>query len=272
MFTIHLAIRRTAWKNTRRAKLHFVDLAGWVSQRRNETLATCRFAQRVALVKNEATLNEDRDPMQEVSVLKAEVKRLKDQIRLLSNDKHYVDGHLSPAEETECRELVDAFLENSQTLELPMDLRKIEYCCFLLKEAVVEARRGNNFPKHERGTSQHVEKCMQKLLQQRNNEIAILTELLRKERKHRMNSKSPKRTLSPPGPKPSFDDYQKLIRHAGVSLNKHEQAALKKYAANPSHTNEVDNLKAQLRLRHTAAKKIHDKIEENKARIAFRAQ
>lgn len=47
-------------------------------------MSTCRFAQRVALVRNEALLNEEKDPQQEISLLRADVRRLKQQIALLT--------------------------------------------------------------------------------------------------------------------------------------------------------------------------------------------
>ena len=47
-----------------------------------ESLATCRFAQRVAKIKNEAVLNEELDPSLQIQRLKREVNQLKEQIRL----------------------------------------------------------------------------------------------------------------------------------------------------------------------------------------------
>ncbi|OON15524.1 hypothetical protein X801_08671, partial [Opisthorchis viverrini] len=42
-----------------------------------ETIATCRFAQRVALIKNDMILNEEQDPHVVIGHLKAEIERLK---------------------------------------------------------------------------------------------------------------------------------------------------------------------------------------------------
>ena len=47
-----------------------------------ESLATCRFAQRVAKIKNEAVLNEELDPSLQIQRLKREVNQLKEQLRL----------------------------------------------------------------------------------------------------------------------------------------------------------------------------------------------
>ena len=46
-----------------------------------ESLATCRFAQRVAQIKNEAVLNEELDPSLQIARLKREVIMLKEQLQ-----------------------------------------------------------------------------------------------------------------------------------------------------------------------------------------------
>ena len=51
-----------------------------------ESVSTCRFAQRVALVKNTAVLNEEVDPTLVIQRLKAEIKALKEEIRFLKGE------------------------------------------------------------------------------------------------------------------------------------------------------------------------------------------
>ena len=55
-----------------------------------ETISTCRFAQRVAMVNNEPIINIERKPHQEIAYLKAEVERLKSHISLASKVIKYV--------------------------------------------------------------------------------------------------------------------------------------------------------------------------------------
>ena len=49
-----------------------------------ESISTCRFAQRVALIKNEALINEELDPKLIILRLKREVEELKNQLTISS--------------------------------------------------------------------------------------------------------------------------------------------------------------------------------------------
>ncbi|KAG8549897.1 hypothetical protein GDO81_019241, partial [Engystomops pustulosus] len=62
----------------------------------DESISTCRFAQRVALIKNEAVLNEEVDPQLMIGRLKKEVQALKDEIALLSGEQRTAE--LTPEE------------------------------------------------------------------------------------------------------------------------------------------------------------------------------
>ena len=52
----------------------------------DESISTCRFAQRVALVKNDALVNEDVDPAQQIVRLKGEVSNLKAEVAYLKGE------------------------------------------------------------------------------------------------------------------------------------------------------------------------------------------
>ena len=49
----------------------------------DESISTCRFAQRVAMVSNTATVNEETDPALVIKALKQQVRDIKDQVKLL---------------------------------------------------------------------------------------------------------------------------------------------------------------------------------------------
>lgn len=51
-----------------------------------ETISTCKFAQRVALVKSELSLVDEIDPQQEIASLKMEVESLRKQLSLLKQE------------------------------------------------------------------------------------------------------------------------------------------------------------------------------------------
>uniref|UniRef100_A0A8C0B2Y5 Kinesin-like protein n=1 Tax=Buteo japonicus TaxID=224669 RepID=A0A8C0B2Y5_9AVES len=156
----------------------------------DESIATCRFAQRVALIKNEAVLNEEIDPR--LVRLKKEIQELKDELALVTGKQR--TSELSQEELLQLDELLETFLEDNDpdsTLDVGADMRKIKYCfihvkVFLLNIDGSAAGTENNLKTFT------VEKCQKKLeelkklkelLQQRDNEINILVNMLKKEKK-----------------------------------------------------------------------------------------
>ncbi|GIL50863.1 hypothetical protein Vafri_6849 [Volvox africanus] len=65
----------------------------------DESISTCRFAQRVAMVRNTVLLNEELDPSLMIRRLKQEVRELKEEIRLLKGEEEE-RGPLTPDEIT----------------------------------------------------------------------------------------------------------------------------------------------------------------------------
>ena len=59
-----------------------------------ETISTCRFSQRVALIKNDAILNEELDPRMLINQLRAENLQLKNQI-VLQNGNEQINEPLT---------------------------------------------------------------------------------------------------------------------------------------------------------------------------------
>ena len=55
--------------------------------RLQETMSTCRFAQRVALIKNDAILNEELDPKLIIVKLKKEVQQLKEELLMATGEQ-----------------------------------------------------------------------------------------------------------------------------------------------------------------------------------------
>ncbi|XP_061751663.1 kinesin-like protein KIF6 isoform X3 [Nerophis ophidion] len=100
----------------------------------DESISTCRFAQRVALIKNEAVLNEELDPALLIARLKQEVQSLKEELSMLTGEER--NDKLAVEEIQKLEELVTAFLHDPGpdiSLSVGPDMRKIQYCFSLLK-------------------------------------------------------------------------------------------------------------------------------------------
>ncbi|KAM8945378.1 kinesin-like protein KIF6 [Pelodytes ibericus] len=159
----------------------------------DESISTCRFAQRVALIKNEAILNEEIDPQLMIVRLKKEIQTLKDELVLVTGEQRMED--LTPEEIQRLEEHLQIYLEDSDlesSLDIGADMRKIQHGFTFLKRLLndrkgSESRRGFSELSHERpssSTSRPEEvKKLGDLLQQRDNEINILVGMLKKEKK-----------------------------------------------------------------------------------------
>ncbi|XP_050934267.1 kinesin-like protein KIF6 [Lates calcarifer] len=165
----------------------------------DESISTCRFAQRVALIKNEAILNEELDPALLIARLKREIQLLKEELAMVTGEQR--DDKLTVEEIQKLEELVKAFLDDpdpGMTLSLGPDMRKLQYCFSLLKMMILDKQSGGNkrndgqespaATKREEVTqdSHHSAAQVTKLkemLTQRDNEISILVKMLKKEKK-----------------------------------------------------------------------------------------
>lgn len=88
------------------------------AQHSDESISTCHFAQRVALVKNEASINEEVEPEMVIERLRAEVKRLRDEVAFLQgkgdddSDGEVDSGNLPQHELNELTEAVKKYVED----------------------------------------------------------------------------------------------------------------------------------------------------------------
>ncbi|KAM9777963.1 LOW QUALITY PROTEIN: kinesin-like protein KIF6 [Neosynchiropus ocellatus] len=158
----------------------------------DESISTCRFAQRVAVIKNEAVLNEELDPALVIMRLRQEIQSLKDELAMITGEQR--DDQLTLEETQRLEELVRAFLHDPDpdvTLSLGPDMRKIQFCFSLLKALILDkadCRDGRMSPaakvvKPEDHQSAAEVVKMKEMLAQRDNEISILVKMLKKEKK-----------------------------------------------------------------------------------------
>ncbi|XP_036237324.1 kinesin-like protein KIF6 isoform X2 [Molothrus ater] len=154
----------------------------------DESISTCRFAQRVALIKNEAVLNEEIDPRLMIIQLKKEIQDLKDELALVTGKQR--KSELSQEELLQLDELIETFLKDNDpdsSLDVGADMRKIKYCFVHMKQIINHPMTSgkkllSEDISEEKNSNEELEK-LKGLLQQRDNEINILVTMLKKEKK-----------------------------------------------------------------------------------------
>lgn len=100
----------------------------------DETISTCRFAQRVGAIKNNAVINEELDPQMLIRRLKKEAAELKEELKLLGSDG---TEELGQKDIDECRQLVTAYLEEPDP-EKPFvcgSVARFQTCFDVMREA-----------------------------------------------------------------------------------------------------------------------------------------
>ncbi|XP_054251294.1 LOW QUALITY PROTEIN: kinesin-like protein KIF6 [Indicator indicator] len=164
----------------------------------DESISTCRFAQRVALIKNEAVLNEEIDPRLMIVQLQKEIQELKDELALVTGKQR--TSELSQEELLQLDELIETFLQDNDpdsTLDVGADTRKIKYCFIRVKQLMKHSEmsdkklRSQHIPEEEDSNKEAAAeelKNLKELLQQRDNEINILVNMLKKEKKKSQNA------------------------------------------------------------------------------------
>ncbi|KAJ3390452.1 Kinesin- protein 6 [Entophlyctis sp. JEL0112] len=152
-----------------------------------ESISTCRFAQRVALISNRAEVNEEIDPRLVIARLKREIIALKAELAIARGEVGD-DGDLPEYELERVRKAVEEYLadcSNEITLVFS-DARKIKEAYRFMKETILS----RNYPAHSLPSksspptiSDSAREELKKLEQQlahRDNEITILVGMINK--------------------------------------------------------------------------------------------
>ncbi|XP_006882221.1 PREDICTED: kinesin-like protein KIF6 [Elephantulus edwardii] len=158
----------------------------------DESISTCRFAQRVALIKNEAILNEEIDPKLMIIRLQKEIQELKDELAITTGEQR--TEALTEAELLQLEKLITNFLEDQDPesrLEVGADMRKIHHCFHHLKKMLNDRKILEKNPSkiqdqvqdYQEPLKEEEYKKLQDILKQRDNEINILVNMLKKEKK-----------------------------------------------------------------------------------------
>ena len=103
----------------------------------DESISTCRFAQRVALIKNDAILNEETDPRLVIVQLRKQNAELKAELALVTGTDTS-DTALTVSELDTCHEMVTVYLNNPspEAAIILGDGRKIRACFLFVKDLV----------------------------------------------------------------------------------------------------------------------------------------
>lgn len=105
----------------------------------DESMSTCRFAQRVAMVSNAVKVNEEVDPQLVIRRLKKEVVELREEIALLRGADEE-EAEISDETAKHLRELVAAYVGDAApdaTLSVGPHMGKIRLCFQYLKELAI---------------------------------------------------------------------------------------------------------------------------------------
>ncbi|XP_047936047.2 kinesin-like protein KIF6 isoform X3 [Anser cygnoides] len=186
IFTIHISSKEPGSATIRRSKLHLVDLAG--SERVAKTGVGGHLLTEAKYINLSLHYLE-----QMVVQLQKEIQELKDELVLVTG-KHRT-SELSQEELLQLDKLIETFLEDNDpesTLDVGADMRKIKYCFSHVKQLmnhskISDKKMVSQHTSEEKDTNKEVGKeelkKLKELLQQRDNEINILVNLLKKEKK-----------------------------------------------------------------------------------------
>lgn len=162
----------------------------------DESLSTCRFAQRVSLIKNKATVNEDLDPSMVIRRLKAEILELREEIAFLKGESGEGDV-LTPQELEDLKNKIRSYSSDMDPHAIlnigAMTLTKIKDSFAIFKNLVLETRANANnsattapSPMRSKEEAKEASELTSQLndlkscLLQRDNEIAILVNMVKK--------------------------------------------------------------------------------------------
>ncbi|KAJ3025970.1 UNVERIFIED_CONTAM: Kinesin- protein 6 [Siphonaria sp. JEL0065] len=156
-----------------------------------ESISTCRFAQRVALISNVAKLNEEVDPKLVIARLKREIQRLKAELAIARGETGDMNSALPDYEKEKVKQAVDDFVADtsSDASLIFSDGRKIAEAFRILKEYVLSGQQlkdalskpvKETVPSPSSEVSRKEVSRLQMLIAHRDNEINVLIGMINK--------------------------------------------------------------------------------------------
>ena len=149
----------------------------------DESISTCNFAQRVALVKNEAVVNEDLDPELLIRRLKGELSLLREELKFMKGETG--EGYdLTDEQREDIERKVKGYVDDKDVgaqLNIgQLTVTRIKDAFAIFKNLVLEARENGGSAGSGIGEDgERVIAGLKNSLQQRDNEIKILVNMVK---------------------------------------------------------------------------------------------
>ena len=229
----------------------------------DESISTCRFAQRVALVKNEAVVNEEVDPFVAIARLKRQVETLKAEIDFLKNTNGDDNETLTDVEVADLASNCELYLaadDDAEDLKIvPFTLTRVRRCFAILK----------SYYQQKKGLDDD-SSALKQALKEKDNEIAILVNMVRKGGAlpvaKKQSSKEIEVKLQPP--------RQQAI--AGVSchvadadIRDDPQKAYAYFRERASANKALEENKLLLKDKYAKAKEVGERVNESRRSISY---
>ncbi|XP_017762642.1 PREDICTED: kinesin-like protein KIF6 [Eufriesea mexicana] len=139
-----------------------------------ETVSTCRFAQRVALIKNYLKLNLETNIESENALLRAEIERLRQQIQALKKQSEPISEDLNAEDKRNLDSVIRRFLESNEQVSWDYDPKKVQYCFESFKRAFELSKDPKSYLRKL--------EYYKDLVNQRDQEISLLIDKIKKEK------------------------------------------------------------------------------------------
>ena len=175
-----------------------------------ESISTCHFAQRVALVKNSAYINEELEPELVIQRLKDELKRVREEVNFLQGENGEGDA-LTDKERLDLEQRIKLYALGGDNEELDIGaitLTNIQTAYSIFKELVQRQDNGHEKDIDNGDCVEHVEDhvknmqtqilSLQRIVQQRDEEIKLLVGMVKNGENEPRQRNSTISTSAPP--------------------------------------------------------------------------
>ncbi|CAH1106410.1 unnamed protein product [Psylliodes chrysocephalus] len=228
-----------------------------------ETLSTCRFAQRVALITTNAVINEITDPEQEIGILRMRIQELETQ---LSKSITFSNTTILSSQQKEnCQLEVNSFINSDKKpIAVEPDMTQIQFCFSLLKKELDKKRNELTI--------------MENLVKKKKSEIGSLNaEMIKKN----AEIDKLKNVIDRIADNPvslcatsqicinSVDSSYQKSKDELPLLNWQDQKSLEDFMSKPGISDDLNFYKSALQNKLKLAKIYADTIEECKRKITF---